>query len=85
MATRALIGHTGFVGSNLARQGAFDALYNSSNIESIAGSTPIPTPTPKSVVRILTARTVGDTISALLPAILTIEVSSAAGQPVAAP
>ena len=34
---RALIGHTGFVGSNLARQTRFDATYNSSNIESIAG------------------------------------------------
>jgi nucleoside-diphosphate-sugar epimerase len=34
---RALIGHTGFVGSNLARQARFDALYNSANIESIAG------------------------------------------------
>jgi nucleoside-diphosphate-sugar epimerase len=32
-----LIGHTGFVGSNLARQKRFDATYNSSNIESIAG------------------------------------------------
>jgi hypothetical protein len=32
-----LIGHTGFVGSNLARQTRFDATYNSSNIESIAG------------------------------------------------
>jgi hypothetical protein len=34
---RGLIGHTGFVGSNLARQTRFDATYNSSNIESIAG------------------------------------------------
>jgi nucleoside-diphosphate-sugar epimerase len=32
-----LIGHTGFVGSNLARQHRFDATYNSTNIESIAG------------------------------------------------
>jgi nucleoside-diphosphate-sugar epimerase len=32
-----LIGHTGFVGSNLARQTRFDATYNSSNIESITG------------------------------------------------
>jgi hypothetical protein len=32
-----LIGHTGFVGSNLARQHRFDATYNSANIESIAG------------------------------------------------
>ena len=34
---KALIGHTGFVGSNLARQTHFDATYNSSNIETIAG------------------------------------------------
>jgi hypothetical protein len=34
---RGLIGHTGFVGSNLARQTRFDATFNSSNIESIAG------------------------------------------------
>ena len=33
----ALIGHSGFVGSNLARQTRFDSTYNSSNIESIAG------------------------------------------------
>jgi nucleoside-diphosphate-sugar epimerase len=33
----ALIGHTGFVGSNLLRQTRFDATYNSSNIETIAG------------------------------------------------
>jgi nucleoside-diphosphate-sugar epimerase len=33
----ALIGHTGFVGSNLRRQHEFDAFYNSSNIEEIAG------------------------------------------------
>jgi hypothetical protein len=32
-----LIGHTGFVGSNLQRQTRIDATYNSSNIESIAG------------------------------------------------
>lgn len=35
--TRALIGHTGFVGSNLSRQSDFDACYNSRNIESIRG------------------------------------------------
>ncbi|MDD7266951.1 MAG: sugar nucleotide-binding protein [Lachnospiraceae bacterium] len=29
----ALVGHTGFVGSNLYEQGAFDAIYNSKNIE----------------------------------------------------
>src|ERR1041384_190726 len=34
---RALIGHTGFVGSNLARQTRFDATFNSSNIDTIAG------------------------------------------------
>lgn len=33
----ALIGHTGFVGSNLAAQAHFDAKFNSSNIGSIAG------------------------------------------------
>jgi nucleoside-diphosphate-sugar epimerase len=37
MSSSALIGHTGFVGSNLARLTQFDAFYNSSNIESIAG------------------------------------------------
>jgi len=34
---KALIGHTGFVGSNLAAQMRFDASYNSANIESIEG------------------------------------------------
>jgi dTDP-4-dehydrorhamnose reductase len=34
----ALIGHTGFVGGNLAAQVHFDALYNSQNIEQIAGN-----------------------------------------------
>lgn len=34
---RGLIGHTGFVGSNLARLTHFDSSYNSSNIDSIAG------------------------------------------------
>ena len=33
----ALIGHTGFVGSNLLRHGDFAGLYNSRNIEAIAG------------------------------------------------
>lgn len=33
----ALIGHTGFVGGNLLRQRPFDDLYNSKNIETIAG------------------------------------------------
>jgi hypothetical protein len=35
--TSALIGHTGFVGGHLSRQVAFDDLYNSKNIEHIAG------------------------------------------------
>ena len=33
----ALIGYTGFVGSNLARQHHFDATFNSSNIEEMTG------------------------------------------------
>ena len=33
----ALIGHTGFVGGNLARQRRFDEFYHSANIEQIAG------------------------------------------------
>jgi hypothetical protein len=33
----ALVGFTGFVGSNLAKQFKFNALYNSRNIDSIAG------------------------------------------------
>ena len=33
----ALIGHTGFVGTNLLRQRSFDALFNSTNIDDIAG------------------------------------------------
>ena len=33
----ALIGYTGFVGGNLHRQHAFDALFNSKNIEEIRG------------------------------------------------
>ena len=33
----ALIGHTGFVGGNLAAQHRFDATFNSKNIESIRG------------------------------------------------
>ncbi len=35
--TRALIGHTGFVGGNLLQQGRYAELYNSRNIDSIAG------------------------------------------------
>lgn len=37
MIPAALIGHTGFVGGNLARQTRFDATYNSSNIAEIRG------------------------------------------------
>src|SRR5213078_364845 len=33
----ALIGYTGFVGSNLLRQRSFDACFNSANIDQIAG------------------------------------------------
>ncbi|MEP6496043.1 MAG: pyridine nucleotide transhydrogenase [bacterium] len=33
----ALIGHTGFVGGSLTRQRSFDALFNSKNIDEIAG------------------------------------------------
>lgn len=33
----ALVGHTGFVGSNLLRQRSFDVCYNSANIEEIRG------------------------------------------------
>jgi nucleoside-diphosphate-sugar epimerase len=36
--SHALIGHTGFIGANLARQHAFAACFNSTNIESIAGA-----------------------------------------------
>jgi nucleoside-diphosphate-sugar epimerase len=35
----ALIGYTGFVGSNLMRQHPFDAAFNSANIDGIAGRT----------------------------------------------
>jgi nucleoside-diphosphate-sugar epimerase len=35
--TSALIGHTGFVGGNLSRQIAFDALVNSSNVGELRG------------------------------------------------
>jgi nucleoside-diphosphate-sugar epimerase len=35
--TAALIGHTGFVGSNLLRQRTFEARYNSSNVNDIRG------------------------------------------------
>jgi len=36
-ASSALIGYTGFVGSNLLRQRSFDACFNSANIDQIAG------------------------------------------------
>ncbi|ULL19031.1 NAD(P)-dependent oxidoreductase [Paenibacillus sp. H1-7] len=35
---KALIGYTGFVGSNLLKQASFDCLYNSKNIEEIKGN-----------------------------------------------
>lgn len=35
--SNAIVGYTGFVGSNLLRQGKYDYFYNSKNIESIAG------------------------------------------------
>lgn len=34
---RALVGYTGFIGSNLAKQSSFDHFYNSKNIEEIIG------------------------------------------------
>jgi nucleoside-diphosphate-sugar epimerase len=34
---RALIGHSGFIGGNLASQWTFDALFNSSNIDELRG------------------------------------------------
>ncbi|MBL0405068.1 NAD(P)-dependent oxidoreductase [Microvirga aerilata] len=37
MTRRALIGHTGFVGSNLSSTGEYTDFYNSSNFESMAG------------------------------------------------
>ena len=35
---RALVGHTGFVGSNILQQASFDKCYNSKNIEDISGN-----------------------------------------------
>jgi hypothetical protein len=35
---RALIGHTGFVGARLTAGGAFTDLFNSANIDDIAGN-----------------------------------------------
>ena len=37
--TIALIGYTGFVGGNIARQASFDAYFNSKNIEEVRGKT----------------------------------------------
>ncbi|MBD2750023.1 NAD-dependent epimerase/dehydratase family protein [Microvirga sp. BT688] len=39
MSRRALIGHTGFVGSNLRRDGKYTDFYNSSNFSEMAGET----------------------------------------------
>ncbi|MEY8390565.1 NAD(P)-dependent oxidoreductase [Lachnospiraceae bacterium] len=36
----ALVGYTGFVGSNIYREGAFDAVYNSKNIKEAFGTKP---------------------------------------------
>lgn len=36
--TKALIGHTGFVGGNLLKQASFDATFNTSNITEIKGT-----------------------------------------------
>ncbi|MDX7952952.1 NAD-dependent epimerase/dehydratase family protein [Lichenihabitans sp. Uapishka_5] len=37
--TRALIGHTGFVGSNLVKAGSYDAVFNSTNFRQMSGRT----------------------------------------------
>ncbi len=37
---KALVGYTGFVGSNLYAAGHFDAVYNSKNIEESHGTNP---------------------------------------------
>ena len=37
---KSLVGYTGFVGSNLYRNGMFDAVYNSRNIEEAYGTAP---------------------------------------------
>ena len=36
----ALVGYTGFVGSNICASGTFDGLYNSKNIEDAYGTEP---------------------------------------------
>ena len=38
--TKALVGYTGFVGSNIYASGDFDAVYNSKNIEDAYGTCP---------------------------------------------
>ena len=37
---KALVGYTGFVGSNLAANGDFDGLYNSKNVKEAYGTNP---------------------------------------------
>ena len=37
---KALVGYTGFVGSNIYTSGEFDAVYNSKNIEEAFGTKP---------------------------------------------
>ena len=37
---KALVGYTGFVGSNLAAYGNFDGLYNSKNVKEAYGTNP---------------------------------------------
>ena len=37
---KALVGYTGFVGSNIYASGDFDAVYNSKNIEDAYGTNP---------------------------------------------
>lgn len=44
MTRAALVGHTGFVGGNLAAQHPFDASYNSKNIEEIPATTVVRLP-----------------------------------------
>lgn len=39
MTPNAIVGHTGFVGSNLCRQTVFESFFNSSNIQNIEGKT----------------------------------------------
>ena len=39
MTHNAIVGHTGFVGSNLCKQSVFESFYNSSNLQDIEGKT----------------------------------------------